>query len=93
MQPTLLLLQILVHTNVLLLQDPQLTPAQLSAQVLIAKVILIVLPEFDIALSFLLEVDLVAGLHLEDLLVRVLLSLLQHLFHRLHLFTRNMNAI
>ena len=42
MQPTLLLLQILVHTNVLLLQDPQLTPAQLSAQVLIAKVILIV---------------------------------------------------
>ena len=50
-------------------------------------------PEFDIAFSFLLEVDLVAGLHLEDLLVRVLLSLLQHLFHRLHLFTRNMNAI
>ena len=42
MQPTLLLLQILVHTNVLLLQDPQLTPAQLSAQVLIAEVILIV---------------------------------------------------
>ena len=92
MKPTLLLFQILVHTHMFLLQNSQLTPAHhnaLQCLVFFTFFLLSHPPEFYIAFCFSLEVDLVAGLHLQDLLVGVLLCLLQHLFHRLHLISEN----
>ena len=94
MDSTLLVLEVLVHNHMFLLQDPQFTsynvrivnfphyfynfPSQ---------------PDFHIAFSLSLEFDLVAGLHLQDLLVGILLSLPQHLFYSSHLVKKYLRII
>ena len=86
MDSTLLVLQVFVHHHMFLLQDTQLT----SSNVRIVNFPHYFFnfpsqPDFHIAFSLSLEFDLVAGLHLQDLLVGILLRLPQHLFYSSYL--------